>query len=172
MDKTSKEQYMKTLREKYFAGNKKEKTKILNEYCENTKEDRKHAIKKFNYKVKIKKPVERKKRKEYYDNYVKAILVDIWNIFDRPCGQRIQTLIEDELEKLIKLKEIKCSEEVREKLKKIPSVTIDRKLKHEKEVLKFNLRYATKKKDFVLLNQVPVKARVDLDRNISPGIHN
>ena len=130
---------MKTLREKYLAGSKKEKTRILNEYCENTKEDRKHVIKKFNYKVKIKKPGERKKRKEYYDSYVKTALVDIWNIFDRPCGQRLKPLIDSELEKLINLKEIKCDEETKEKLEKITSATIDRKLKHEKEVLKFNL---------------------------------
>ena len=170
MDKSSKEQYMKTLRERYFVGSKKEKTEILNEYCKNTKEDRKHAIKKFNYKVKIKKPEDRKKRKEYYDSYVKTALVDIWNIFDRPCGQRLQTLIEDELDKLIGFGEINCCEEVREKLKKIPSATIDRKLKHEKEVLKLNLRYATKKKDFVLLNQVPIKTSAELDRNIVGNI--
>jgi len=170
MDKTSKEQYMETLRERYFAGNKKEKTKILNEYCETTKEDRKHAIKKFNYKVKIKKPEERKKRKEYYDSHVKSVLVDVWKIFDRPCGQRLKPLIDSELNKLIDLEEIKCDKNTKEKMEKITSATIDRKLKHEKEVLKFNLKYATKKKDFVLLNQVPVKTSVDLDRNIVGNI--
>ena len=170
MDKTSKEQYMKTLRERYFMGSKKEKTKILNEYCRNTKEDRKYAIKKFNYKVKIKKPEERKKRKEYYDSYVKATLVEVWNIFDRPCGQRLKPLIDLEIDRLIKLKEVECSEEVREKLKKITSSTIDRKLKHEKEVLKFNLKYSTKKKDMVLLNQVPIKTSIDLDRTLTGNI--
>lgn len=170
MDKISKEQYMETLRIKYFKGDKKEKTKILNEYCGNTKEDRKHAIKKFNCKIKTKKAGERKKRKEYYDSYVKSALVDIWNIFDRPCGQRMKPVIDSELNKLIELKEIQCGEKTKEKLQKITSATIDRKLKHEKEVLKLNLKYSTKKKDLVLLNQVPVKTSVDLDRKIIGNI--
>lgn len=74
------------------------------------------------------------------------------------------------MEKLIKLKEIKCSKETKEKLKKITSSTIDRKLKYEKEVLKLNLHYSTKKKDFVLLNQVPIKTSIDLDRTKTGNI--
>lgn len=170
MDTNSKQQYMETLREKYFKASKKDKGKILNEYCESSKEERKYAIKKFNYKIKLKKPEERKKRKEHYDGYVKSVLAEIWNIFDRPCGQRLKPLIKDEIDRLIKLKEIECNTDVMEKLKKIGSATIDRKLKHEKEVLKFNLKYSTKKNDFVLLNQVPIKTSADLDRNVAGNI--
>jgi len=170
MDTNSKQQYMDTLRERYLKESKRGKGKILDEYCLSTKEERKYAIKKFNYRVKIKKPYERKKRKEIYDGEVRVALANIWNIFDRPCGQRLQPLITDELDKLIKLKEIKCDAVVSEKLKKIGSATIDRKLKHEKEVLKFNLKYSKKKNDFVLLNQVPIKTSADLDRNIAGNI--
>lgn len=159
---------MQTLRERYFAGSKKEKTEILDEYCRNTEEDRKHAIKKFNYKVKIKE--QRKKRKEKYGGYVKTALVEIWKIFDKPCGQRLQTSIRDELDRLIQLEEIRCSEDTRNKLMEMSSATIDRKLRHEKEVLRLNLKHATKKKDMVLLNKVPVKTSVDLDREIVGNI--
>ena len=54
MNTEAKKQYMETLREKYFKADKKGKSKILDEYCENTGEDRKYAIKKFNYKTRIK----------------------------------------------------------------------------------------------------------------------
>lgn len=170
MDTNSKQQYMETLREKYFKADRKDKGKILDEYCENSKEERKYAIKKFNYKIKLKKPEERKKRKEYYDSFVKSTLAEVWNIFDKPCGQRLKPLIKDEIDRLIKLKEIKCNTTVLEKLKIISSATIDRKLKHEKEVLKFNLKYSTKKNDFVLLNQVPIKTSADMDRSIAGNI--
>ena len=156
---------METLRERYLSGNKEEKGKILDEYCNNTGQERKYIIKKFRYKVKLKET--RKKRKEYYDNSVKPTLVEIWNIFDRPCGQRLETSIEYELDKLRKLEEIKCSDEVAGKLKKMSSATIDRKLEHEKEVLKLNFKYSTKKNDFTLLNQVPIKTSVDLDRSVA-----
>jgi hypothetical protein len=164
MDINSKQQYMKTLREKYFKASKKDKGKILDGYCSSSKEERKYAIKKFNYKVKLKNPEERKKRKECYDGSVKSALVEIWNIFDRPCGQRLKSLIGDEIDRLIELKEVKCSKVVVAKLKKIGSATIDRKLKHQKEVLKLNFKHGTKKNDFVLLNQVPIKTSADLDR--------
>lgn len=170
MDTNSKQQYMETLREKYFKASKKDKGKILNECCESSKEERKYAIKKFNYKIKLKKPEEKKKRKEYYDSFVKSALAEVWSIFDRPCGQRLKPLIKDEVDRLIKLKEIKCDRIILEKLKKIGSATIDRKLKHEKEVLKFNLKYSTKKNDFVLLNQVPIKTNADMDRSIAGNI--
>jgi len=79
-------------------------------------------------------------------------------------------LINDEINRLIELKEIECSEAVLMKLKRMSSATIDRKLKHEKEVLKLNFKYSTKKSDFVLLNQVPIKTSIDLDRNIAGNI--
>jgi len=56
MGENSKEQCVKTLRERYFARSKKEKTKILNKYYKKTKEDRKHTIKKFNYEKRFLTP--------------------------------------------------------------------------------------------------------------------
>jgi hypothetical protein len=84
MDIKAKQQYMETLRQRYLKSNKKGKGEILDEYCRNTGEERKYAIKKFRYRVKLKE--NRKKRKEYYDSHVKAALVIMWRIFDYPCG--------------------------------------------------------------------------------------
>ena len=61
MNKEAKKQYMNTLRQRYFIGTKKEKGAILDEYCRNTKQERKYVIKKFNYKVKLKNNNEEKK---------------------------------------------------------------------------------------------------------------
>lgn len=168
MNIEAKKQYMETLREKYLKASKKEKGKILDEYCNNTGQERKYVIKKFRYKVKLKE--NRKNRTEYYNNLVKPALVEIWNIFEKPCGQRLKTLIEDELDKLRRFKEIKCSDETTIKLKKMSSATIDRKLGHEKEVLRLSFKYSTQKKDFTLLSQVPVKTSADLDRTLSGNI--
>lgn len=60
MDKETKEQYMDTLRKRYFKANKKGKGAILDEYCRNTRQERKYASKKFNYKVKLKRKEDRK----------------------------------------------------------------------------------------------------------------
>ena len=168
MDKEAKKQYMDTLRERYFAGSKKEKGTILSEYCRNTQEERKYASKKFNYKVKLKSKETRKKRSCFYDSSVVTILVEIWKIFDCPCGQRLEGLLETEVDNLRRLKEIVCSDKVANKLKRMKSATIDRRLDHEKSVLKLKGKY--QKKSSFLLSTVPIKTSADFDRNIVGNI--
>jgi len=162
MDKEAKKQYMDTLREKYFKGTKKEKGVILSEYCGNTLEERKYASKKFNYKVKLKTKETKKKRACYYDNSVIVALVQIWKIFDYPCGQRLEGILETEVDNLRRLKEIICSDEIATKLKQLKSATIDRRLDHEKSVLKLKGKY--QKKSSFLLSTVPVKTSTEWNR--------
>lgn len=164
MDKEAKRQYMETLRKRYFKASKKEKGEILNEYCGNTKQERKYVIKKFNYKVKLKTKENRKKRARFYDGRVIAVLIKIWKIFDYPCGQRLEEILETETENLRAWEEIICSDEIAKKLKKMKSATIDRRLDHEKEVLKLKTKY--RKKSSFLLSTIPVKTSADFDRNI------
>lgn len=162
MDINAKQQYMDTLRERYLRGTKKEKGVILDEFCTNTGQERKYVIKKLRYKVKLK--VNRKKKEEVYDGDVKSVLADIWKIFDYPCGARLKTILRDEVKRLKELKEISCSDIVEEKLRNIGIATIDRKLKHEKEVLKMSAKYS--KRNPLLCHLVPVKTSAEFDRNI------
>ena len=164
MNIEAKKQYMDTLKERYFKASKKEKGEILNEYCRNTKQERKYAIKKFNYKIKLKSKEERGKRVCFYGGDVIAVLVKIWKIFDYPCGQRMEEILKTEVENLRRWKEIVCSDKIAGKLKKMKSATIDRRLNHEKEVLKLKEKY--RKKSSFLLSNVPVKTSADFDRNI------
>lgn len=168
MNKKARNEYMETLRERYLKALKKEKGEILNEYCRNTGQDRKYAIKKFRYKANLKdEKSQRKARKEIYDGTVKTPLAEIWKIFDYPCGQRLKSVLGTELERLISFDEVSCSEEVAIKLKKISSAEIDRSLKHEKEVLLLKNKYA-KKRDTLLCSKVPTKTSSEFLRD-SPG---
>ena len=99
MNFEARNQYMEALRERYLGATKKEKGRILNEYCQNTGQDRKYSIKKFRYKVKLKKKEERRPRKEYYDGQVRAVLSRCWEIFDYPCGQRLEPLLKTEVDR-------------------------------------------------------------------------
>jgi len=164
MNKEAKQQYMQTLREKYLKGSKKEKTGILDEYCRNTGEDRKYSIKKFRYKIKLKGKEGRKPRKEYYDGQVRAVLAKIWKIFDYPCGQRLESILREEVDRLRILKEIVCSDEVASRLKQITSSTIDQKLEHEKHVLWQKRKYK-KSQNPLLCQMVPVKTANEIDRS-------
>lgn len=153
---------METLREAYLKGDRKKKTEILDEYCRNTNQERKYAIKKFGFKIRLKET--RKKRKEYYDGPVKAALAEIWKIFDFPCGMRLHPILNTETERLIRDKEITCSPEVLKKLKEMGKATIDRKLKHEKEALSLDRKYGEKK--LMFCHKIPIKTSAEFDRNI------
>jgi len=67
MDMHSRNQYLKTLQQRYFqARSKKEKSSILDEYCRNTHQNRKYVISKINSSFSS-TPRRRKKRKQIYD---------------------------------------------------------------------------------------------------------
>ncbi len=135
MDMASREKYLRVLRKRYLAaGSKREKTEILDEYCRNTGQNRKYAIRKINSEWWMTKGRKRKPRTEKYDGEVKGVLAQIWEIFDHPCGQRLKPVLEVEVERLRGFGEINCSDETVEKLRQISAATIDRKLKREREL--------------------------------------
>jgi len=168
MNLPSKQQYMQTLRPKYLRASKKEKGAILDEYCRNTGEDRKYAIKKFRYKVIPKEKGCRKKRKEYYGGPARAALATMWKIFDYPCGQRLEMLLRNETDRMRTLQELICSEETASKIKQITSSIIDKKLAHEKEVERMKRKYKPTH-TFPLKSEVPVKTAAEQDQ-LHPGV--
>lgn len=168
MNFEARNQYMDTIRERYFKASKKDKGRLLDEYCKNTGQERKYVIKKLRYKAGLKpKESQRKRRKEFYDGEVKAALARIWAIFDYPCGQRLESILKDEVKRLRALGEIDCSDETLLKLRKITPSTIDKKLAHEKETLMNRRKYASKK-NLLIASKVPVKTSAEQDRS-APG---
>ena len=168
----SKNQYLQTLIEQggYHLKSRRGKTMLLDEYCKNTNQNRKYVIRKIRQGKYIKgKTKQTRKRKSYYDNYVKTALVRCWRIFDRPCGQRLKPLLENETDKLRELKELKCSDTTAIKLKRISNRTIDRKLKHQKEIEHLKSKYSQKKNP-LLYQQIPIKIFTEQDRTVLGNI--
>ncbi len=167
----SRNQYLKELRTEYLkTKSKKIRGELLNEAEKRTKLDRKHLVVKLRPKSNLDKDVsERKRRKQYYDNSVKPALVRMWKIFDYPCGQRLMSLLETETDKLRTLDELKCSNVVANKLKKMSSATIDRKLKHQKEIEKRRRKYHRKIHP-LLYQKIPVKVFGEQDRSVLGNI--
>lgn len=131
----AREQYFKVMRKRYWAAEgKRDKSRILDEYCKNTGQNRKYVITKMLSDQKRKPKATKKGKPVKYGGEVTAVLVDLWKIFDYPCGERLKPVIETEVERLRRLEEIRCSDETAQKLKEISSATIDRKLRREKEL--------------------------------------
>jgi hypothetical protein len=76
----------------------------------------------------------------------------------------LESLLKDGwADKLSQLGEINCSKEVLDKLRKISSKTIDRKLKHQKEIKRIRQKYR-KKIHPLLYQKIPVKLSDEWDR--------
>lgn len=167
MNMQSRNQYLKDLIEKrgYPLKSKRGKSQLLNEYCQTTGQNRNYVIRKIRTGAYLKSNLGKRKRKEYYDGYTRDALVRIWRIFDYPCGQRLEPLLKAGwAEKLVKLKEIDCSCEVLQKLRKISSKTIDRKLRHQKEIERIGRKYQQKVHP-LLYQKIPIKLSDEWDRS-------
>ena len=156
MDMHSKNQYLKELQGRYFMSrSRKEKSSILDEYCRNTHQNRKYVISKINSR--IPSVPKRRRRGNIYDGYVKAALAKVWDIFDYPCGQRLAPLLKSEVSRLRQLEEIFIPNEVADKLGRISPATIDRKLKHQREVLHLKRNRTKPKPSSLLYKRIPIK---------------
>ncbi len=166
MDMCSRNQYLQELRDEYLKiKSKKERGLLLDEAEKRTELERKYLVKKLKPLSNLdKSKQDRKKRKVIYDGYVKLSLIKCWEIFDYPCGQRLKPLIEIETDRLRRLKELKCSDTAAERLKTISSSTIDRKLKHQRELERVKRKYC-KKRNPLLYQKIPVKLSDEWDRN-------
>ena len=171
MDMHTKSQYLYTLifKNGYFLKSRKEKSKLLDQYCKNTEHNRKYVI----WKIRHGKYPEtssgrsqkrKRKRKAHYDIQVKAALVKCWEIFDNPCGQRLAQLLKTEVKRLRKLEELMCSDEAAEKLLMISPRTIDEKLKDHKQK-QFLRRKYNQKNHPLLYQKIPVKLSDEWDRD-------
>ena len=89
----SREQYLAALREEYLRGDKKQKTRLLNEARKRTKLNRKVLIRKL---VRVAAAVGKGKRRVRGTRYgvaLKTPLAQIWELFDFPCGLRLARIL-------------------------------------------------------------------------------
>ncbi|MBU0671555.1 MAG: hypothetical protein KJ732_00845 [Candidatus Margulisbacteria bacterium] len=145
------------LKESYLTADKKEKTRLLNEYTQNTGHNRKYVIATLNSPTfwdNINKP--RKARKKLYGAEIEAPLTKLWGIFDFPCGQRLKPCITEELERLRSFGEINVTDEVAVKLLRISPATIDRKLARPRKAERLR-RFSTTRPGSLLKKKIPIR---------------
>ena len=171
MNMQSRNQYLLELRTEYLkTKSKKGRGRLLDEAVKRAELNRKYLMDKLKSKSNLDKDKsQKKKREQYYDNSVRPALARMWQIFDYPCGQRLETSLRDETDRLRRLGELLCSDIVAEKLQQMSSATIDRKLKHTKQIELAKAKYG-KKIHPLLYQQIPVKVFEEQDRNVLGNI--
>src|SRR3989339_723042 len=130
MTKMGKKELILSTKPRYLKASKKEKTKILDEFCENTGYDRKYAITIFQAKCDYRRVSRdgRKPRAKKYGHDVMAVIVKIWELLDYPCGTRLKPSLMPILESMLSFGEITITDEIKEKMKTISARTLDRRL--------------------------------------------
>lgn len=155
-------QYLGGLQEEYRGAKREKKSELLDEAEKRTKLARKYLIRKLGAASDLSgKP--RKKRRRYYDGAVKGALVEVWELFDYPCGQRLVAVLRGQLGRLRECRAVRCSEEVAGKLGRISAKTIDRVLGSERQRLRLH-RSRGSGVHPLLYQQIPVKTSAEWDR--------
>jgi hypothetical protein len=164
---------------RYQKARKKDKSVILNEFIELTGYDRRYAsyaLRSHGKKVRInkttvlqgdvRKSITRKKPK-VYDATVEDALKKIWYIMDCICGKRLAPVLREIVMRLERFREIKLSDDVRQKLFRISAASIDRLLARERKRYQIKGRSNTKP-GTLLKNQIPIRTFSDWNEN-KPG---
>lgn len=157
MSLSTRREYLMRIKQKYLKANKREKSNILNEFCENSGMHRKYVIgllqARIDLAAKLDRP--RKPRKPTYDNKVIYWLKKVWDILDCPCGQRLASALKDTIDALHRHKEMIIPEEIVMKLCRISSSTIDRLLSRFKRGKRRRL-HGTTRPGSLLKKQIPI----------------
>jgi hypothetical protein len=157
MSPTSKSEYFKSIYKRYQAASSSGKGRILDEFCQNCRYNRKYAIRKLN-----RGPLRRLKRKrrpgprpQYDDPALKEALKAIWLTANLPCSKRLRVILplwlpfyEAEFGAL--------ESKTLRKLARISAATIDRVLKPARILYRGKGRSATKP-GLLLKSHIPIK---------------
>jgi hypothetical protein len=125
-------QYLEELGKEYAAKTETERGRLLDEAGKRTGLNRKYLIGILNHPVSP-PTTRRRKRRAEYGSAAATALIAMWDIFEQPCGQRMTTVLVSEVDRLRRLGEVVCSDQVSAQLKKMSASTIDRLLRRKKE---------------------------------------
>lgn len=159
MTRMTKKELILAAKPRYLKADKKEKGKILDEFCSNAGYARNYVIQIFQAGYEYDKISKegRKPRKKIYSNEVILKAIKVWELLDFPCGTRLKPMLKSTLESMIRFKEISVSEEAMASLKKISAKTLDRRLSREREARHLDRHRGTTRHGTLLKSSIPIR---------------
>lgn len=133
MTRQSVVEYAEAVRGRYRGAGRKEKQRILDEFCETTGMHRKAAIRLFNREG---TPVSgRRGRPRRYGAEVADALVKVWEVGDRMCSKLLVAVMPDLVDALERHGELELGPELRAQLVEVSAASIDRLLRRHRRGL-------------------------------------
>src|SRR5450432_2309800 len=161
----AKKQYLNEVREEYRNAEGVSRSKLLDEAQKRTGLNRKYLIRTLNQEPQPKGTgKKRRKRKAEYGAAVVSSLIQVWEIFEQPCGQRLVAVLGREVDRLRASSDLRCTDEVAEKLKQMSASTVDRLLRREKGIQQVR-RNRNPGAHRLIYQKVPVKVASEWDTN-------
>lgn len=161
MSQHSKQELVQRLQPRYLKADRKEKTRILDEFVAVTGMHRKAAIRRLRQQNKPSK--ESRGRQKRYTGSVVSALVTIWRICGGICGKRLHPILADMVASLERHEELKLDEETKTLLLAVSPATIDRLLQPYKASRRRG--QSSTKPGGLLKSQIPVRTFADWDDN-------
>jgi len=154
-----------SIRERYASGNRREKTKILDEFTASTNYSRKHAIALLRRKEYS--PAARRKKRprppRLYTEDVRQALVEVWEASNRLCSKRLVPYLPTFLRVLERYGHVKLDSKTRHRLLHISPATVDRLLYENRHGKMPSL--AATRRGTLLKHQIPVRTFTDWNDN-------
>jgi hypothetical protein len=168
MSLKSKRELLEVLRPRYLKANKVEKQKMLDEFTSVTGYHRKYAIRVLKNQRQIQNH-HKGKPKTYqavYRGEVVRVLEQIWEVYGQICSKRLQPFLAEGIKVLERCQEIEVSSDMKERLLKISSASIDHCLRPVR--LQSFHGLSTTKPGSLLKNLIPVHTFIEWDEE-RPG---
>jgi len=110
------------------ANGRKEKTKILDEFCATASYSRKYAIDKLGGISFRDPPPQRRSRKRLYSGEADAALIQVWKHYGCLCAERLHPFLAEGLRKLEQFGHLKLAESVKTELLNMSRPTVGRRI--------------------------------------------
>lgn len=159
-------EYVAAVRERYFAGSKKDKTKILDEFIRVTGQHRKSAIRLLR-RTRRQKPAKRRGRRPQYSAAAVRALKVCWEAMGHVCGKALQPFLPELLPVLRRHGELVVTAEIEAEVCRMSASTIDR-LSRPWRRLDGRHRFSTTKPGSLLKKAIPIRTFADWQEN-RPG---
>lgn len=159
MTHMSRKELLDEIKPRYLQASRKEKGKILDEFCCNTGYARKYAISilQAGYGHHRVRREGRKKRKKVYGAQTLATIIKIWEFLEYPCGTRLQPVLLSTAEALERFDEIQINKTIRNDLQRISPKTLDRRLARERQIRRLKRNRGTTRHGSLLKSSIPIR---------------